>query len=264
MFYPVDLEIPTGSDRAAGMLTLNPAESKRLIAKAVAALPEIRWAMENGRIIIGNGTTNAFVAEELLGRDVPKYSYAAGYIGRNPWSTEDNERLAPFCLELGQPIEADAKVFIRSFEGRDCFIKGANAVDPEGTVGILMANDLGGTIGMALGLMTARGANLIMPVGLEKLVAHVPSISPLCGITCLNYSTGKLCGLMPVSQGLVVTEIEALAILARVQATHVASGGIGGGEGSVVLVIEGADADVKFAFDMVDKLKGEPPVSLPH
>lgn len=46
----------------------------------MAALPEVRRAMERGRIIIANGTTNAFVAEELLGVPVPKVRFAADII----------------------------------------------------------------------------------------------------------------------------------------------------------------------------------------
>ena len=55
-------------DTVRGIFALTPAESKRLIAKAVVRLPEVRHAWENGRIIIGNGTTTGFVAAELLGQ----------------------------------------------------------------------------------------------------------------------------------------------------------------------------------------------------
>ena len=50
------------------LLVLTPAESKRLIAKAVAAMPEIKKAKEHAQIVIGHGSTNVCVAEEILGR----------------------------------------------------------------------------------------------------------------------------------------------------------------------------------------------------
>jgi hypothetical protein len=63
--------------------------------------------------------------------------------------------------------------------------------------------------------------------------------------------------------GQVVTEIQALALLAGVEATHVASGGIGGSEGAVVLSIEGEESRVAQAFELVTSIKGEPAVTAP-
>jgi hypothetical protein len=60
-----------------------------------------------------------------------------------------------------------------------------------------------------------------------------------------------------------LTEIQALALLAGVEATHVASGGVGGSEGAVVLSIEGEESRVEKAFELVKSIKGEPPVGMP-
>jgi hypothetical protein len=45
---------------------LTVAAGKRLIAKAVASLEQVRFALENNTILILAGTTNGYVAEELL------------------------------------------------------------------------------------------------------------------------------------------------------------------------------------------------------
>ena len=63
--------------------------------------------------------------------------------------------------------------------------------------------------------------------------------------------------------GKVVTEIQAFAILAGVRAYHLASGGVGGSEGAVVLALEGDEKRVEKAFELVKSIKGEPPVTLP-
>ena len=42
-----------------------------------------------------------------------------------------------------------------------------------------------------------------------------------------------------------------------------ASGGIGGSEGSVALVVEGSEDEVASAFEIVGSIKGEPPVGHP-
>lgn len=56
------------------------AESKRLIAKAVVAMPEVKAAMQHGRLIVGRGSTNAYIVEELLNTYVEKSHYTVGVI----------------------------------------------------------------------------------------------------------------------------------------------------------------------------------------
>jgi hypothetical protein len=62
----------------------------------------------------------------------------------------------------------------------------------------------------------------------------------------------------------IVTEIEALGVLAGVTAVHVASGGIGGSEGSVVLSVDGDEASLEKAFTLVKGIKGESAVAVPE
>jgi hypothetical protein len=60
--------------------------------------------------------------------------------------------------------------------------------------------------------------------------------------------------LFPVA-GHIVTEIEALEILAGVKALQVAAGGIAGAEGSVWLLIEGEKAQVEKALEIVEECR---------
>jgi len=254
-------QITDTDDQVSGVLVLTPAESKRLIAKAVVAMPQVKRALEKGRVIIANGTTTAFVAEEVLGRRVSKYRYAAGYIGEGKLAVTSSElMMKTYVLVGGRPVDVPAKEIIQEFDVDDVFIKGANAVDTEGHVGILMGDDRGGTISMAQGILVARGCHFVVPVGLEKLVPSVSEASRKGGILRLKYAMGMKVGLMPVVNATVVTEIQALRILAGVEATHVASGGIGGCEGAVTLVVEGTDEAVRRAFEVVEGVKGEEPV----
>ena len=59
-------QIADADDQVSGILVLTPAESKRLIAKAVVAMPQVKRALEKGRVIIANGTTTASVAGEPI------------------------------------------------------------------------------------------------------------------------------------------------------------------------------------------------------
>ena len=46
---------------------LTPAEARRLIARAVIGMPEFQKAWKDAYVILAGGTTNAFIAQELLG-----------------------------------------------------------------------------------------------------------------------------------------------------------------------------------------------------
>ncbi len=255
---------PAEGEKSSGIMVLTPPESKRLLAKAVVAMEPVRRALEKGRVIVANGTTTAFVAEEILGKPVPKELYVKGIItqgllcgGRSSQSIEQ------YVFVDGVPVDREAEEVLKEFDGKDVFIKGANAVDPFGNVGSLVGNRTGGTVGECLGIVIARGSHLIVPVGLEKLIPSVPAAAPKCGLRRLKYPDGATVGFWPVVGATVVTEIQALRMLAGVEATHVASGGIGGSEGAVVLVVEGPDDRVRAAFELWESVKGEPPVPAP-
>ena len=51
------------------LFVLTPTESKRLIGKAVAETEEVKKAKESANIFIGHGSTNVYVAEEILGKE---------------------------------------------------------------------------------------------------------------------------------------------------------------------------------------------------
>ncbi len=268
MFYEIDVPAkrPGAKDWAAALVVLNPAESRRLLAKATVALPEVQHAFEHGTIIIGRGVTNAFVTEELLGVVIePKAGQTVGMVCGG--ITTGNSG-APPCphhvIRRGKVVEgADSKVEILGFGPDDVFIKGANAIDCEGNAGIFTSSLVGGTIGMAWPVVTPRGSHLIMPVGLEKLIPSVIEAAKHTGLYCFKYSMGMPARLTPVILGKVLTEVQALAVLAGVKAVHVGSGGVGGSEGAVVLALEGPESRVDKAFALLKAIKGEPAVTLP-
>lgn len=55
-----------------------PWEGCRIIGKAVAALPGVQNAKANGEMIIAHGSTNVFVAEEVMGEVPIKQFYLSG------------------------------------------------------------------------------------------------------------------------------------------------------------------------------------------
>lgn len=268
MYYEVEVprKPPGAKGWAAALVVLNPSESRRLLAKATVALPEVQHAFHHGTIIIGRGVTNAYVTEELLGvRIEPKAGQTVGMVCGG--ITTGNSG-APPCphhvIRQGKAVEgADSKVEILSFGPDDVFIKGANAIDPDGNAGIFTSSFIGGTIGMAWPVVVPRGSHLIMPVGLEKLIPSVTEAAKHTGLHFFKSSMGLPVRLTPVVLGKVLTEVQALAVLAGVGATHIGSGGVGGSEGAVVLSIEGEESCVDKAFALLKAIKGEPQVTVP-
>ena len=265
MFYPVEIDVNSGPDVQQGVVVLTPAESKRLIARAVAGLPEVRRAYAEGRLAVTSGTTNAYVLEELTGEKVPPYQYSMGMVadGLLTMSVKDDRIGARFFVK-GELVQMEARDFFKTLEKGDLVIKGGNAVDQDGNAGVLVGNETGGTIGALIGIACVRGIPLIMPVGLEKLIASVPEAATGWGQLTLNYAMGLPCWLTPVSTGLVMTEIQALGTLAGVRVRHVAAGGVGGSEGAVVLLVEGREEALNKAVEAVKGVKGEPGVEVPR
>jgi hypothetical protein len=267
MFYEVKIpEAEAGGKQISALVVLNPSESRRLLAKATVALPEVQNAWKNGMIIIGRGITNAYVTEEFFGISLePKAGQTAGLICKG--FANAHAGLPPstwHVIKKGKVVEgADSNVEILNFGPEDVFIKGANAIDKEGNAGVYASSLKGGTIGMCWPIITARGSYLIQPVGLEKLIPSVLEASMHTGVYHFQYSMGLPGRIFPVTSSKVVTEIQAFALLAGVRAYHIASGGVGGSEGAIVLSLEGEEEKVKKAFDLAKSVKGEPAVSLP-
>lgn len=263
MFYPVKLDLSDTSRIEQALVVLNPAESRRLLAKTVASLPEVTSAYANGRLAVCTGSTCAFILEELTGEKIPPYRYSVGIVadGLLTRTCKDDREETRFFVK-GERVSQDATPFYDTFEKGDVAIKGANAVDSRGNAGVLCSNNRAGTMSALQRFVISRGLSVIMPVGLEKLVPCVEEAAAGWGQLSISRSMGLPCFLYPLCQSLVVTEIEALGILAGVKGRLVSSGGVGGSEGAVVLLLEGYKENIDKAWEAVESVKGEPPIEV--
>ena len=244
------------------MFTLTPAESKRLIGKGVAALPEIQHAQKNGYLLVGRGSTNAYILEELLGKKIKKEGYTAGQIIKGILCVLGaEERTKPVTFYKGKPLPVEPGSVLDKLTAGDILLKGANAIDADGNVGVIMASPAGGTMGQFYMAMKARGLEIIYPVGLEKMIPSVEAAAQFGGTMTLGKTIGARVGMACVADSRVFTELDAIETLFGVYAVHFASGGWGGAEGCVTLVVEGADAKVNKCIKFIEqKIKGEPPL----
>lgn len=249
--------------------TLTPSESKRLIGKGVAALPEVKNAR---RIIVIGGSTNGYIVEEILQKKIDRKYFAAGLIKqRGTCVTPANGRIPPIVIEKGQEIEMSYADAINELKAEDVVIKGANALYSTFENGkyvwqpaIMVANPVAGTAGAFLGPVRARGAHLIMPVGLEKLIPlPITELAALdLGIKKIDYPLGLHYGILPVIGGKVITEVEACKELFDLSVYPVGAGGVNGAEGAITLFSEGDDEKIQNALQLVQSIKGEPPTQL--
>ncbi len=244
-------------------LTLTPAEGKRLIAKAVANMENVQYAYKNGTLILATSTTNAYVAEELMGKKIPdKGMFTAGVVTKDGISiTVADGRYNHYVFVEGELTECTTPQlvpYLSKMGPDDVFIKGANAIDPFGAAGILLHGGGGGTIGTAWGHITRNGIQCIIPAGLEKLVpVNLLDAAIRLGANVIDKAMGWPCGMM-VIHGQVITEMEAFNLLFGVEAIPVAGGGIHGGEGCKVFLLEGPNENAEAAYEYVVSIKGEP------
>ena len=250
MFYKKPEYLPRAS------VVLKPEESKKLLALAVSKLPEVVRAFSTGTIIIGGGTTNGYIARVITGQDIDVGRFTAGRIYHGILdATPKEERLKPMILIKGEQIEMPMSEALNKFTSDDVFIKGANAVDPEGNAGVLAASEVGGTVGAFWALAVSRGANIICPAGLEKLIPSVPAAVMEAGQGKFHFNMGKKVGLLQLSGARVITEIQALETLYGLEAVQIAAGGIGGSEGSVVLSVKGDESAVRTMWNDLRTIK---------
>jgi hypothetical protein len=247
-------------------LTLTPSEGKRLIAKAISCLEQVQQAYKDGIVIIATSTTTAFVAEELMCKELKnKGMFTAGVVTKDGCQiTKADGRYSHFVFEKGKLHECktpELKQFLARMGPSDIFIKGANAIDPFGAAGILLAGTGGGTIGTAWGYLTSNGIPLIIAAGLEKLVPiSLADAAIRTGKKAIDKAMGWKCGMMVV-QGQVVTEMEAFRLLFGVDVIPIGGGGINGGEGCKIFLIEGQKENIEAAYELAKELKGEPHLS---
>jgi hypothetical protein len=238
-------------------LTLTVNESKRLIAKAVVSLPELKNALKEGNVLLKGGTTVSAIAEELVG--IPLR--ICGRISKR--GTVSSQTLPvkhphSILIEKGKVRDVDDDIVevVKSLGRGDVIIISGNALDFQKNVGLFAGSVLGGNPGMAISGMFSEGAEVIIPIGLEKLIpGTIRDASIIAGRKDIDIAYGMAVGLIPL-YGKVITEKDAIEILAKLNCTVIGKGGILGAEGSTVIVVEGLDKEVKKILKVIKEVKG--------
>ncbi|MBF0368425.1 MAG: hypothetical protein HQL52_03115 [Magnetococcales bacterium] len=241
------------------LVVLRAEECRSLIGQAVAHLPQVIRAAGRGRMVIVGGATNRHVVRHLLKEDPGVAAFAMGWIqgGALGETPPEGRGPGPYLLERGRLSRGWPGPLLEKFEAGDIYIKGANAIDHNGHTAILLGSPLGGSIGLALPLLHARGGELIVPVSLEKMIPSIPATGGLLGQGRVERVMGTPVGIMPIPAGTatVVTEVTAFKTLFGVTATPVAAGGLAECAGALTLHLQGPIPQVDAAWNGVQAIR---------
>ncbi len=252
-------------------LLVTPAAGKRLIAKALANHPSILSAVKNGTLVIVAGTTNGYIAEEILPMLGGNLDFSRKHFFRGitlpPIKTVTAEgRLSdeskfPGDVVITKGVWQKGKTLadvVDSLTEGDVILKGANALDLEHKqAAVLIGHPKAGTIGLALPAVAGRRVKLIIPVGLEKRIN-----GDLCALAeKLNAPGAGGYRLLPVP-GQVVTELDAVKFLTGADAELISAGGVCGAEGSCMLAVSGTKQQEDAAEKIFASVGYEQPFNL--
>lgn len=262
--------------QAVAQVSLTPHQAKLVMADAVLRLPEVVRARAEGVIALHPSTSTLPIARALLGAE-PGGMPALGMVRpkglclslERQEAARTGDRLGrppsgfphTWVIERGRLREpAPLQDILAGMGPGDVYVKGCNALDAAGNAGVLYASPRAGTIGLVIAARSRRRFTIVAPVGLEKLIpGEIGEAARAARPGRITLATGQKCGVIPVPGAVVVTEATALETLFGVRCSVIAAGGVAGGEGSTVIVMEGRRRDVEAAFDYVRGVKRVPP-----
>jgi hypothetical protein len=251
---------------------LTPAAGKRLIGKALISHPVVSSVLKTGTLVIVAGTTNGYVAEEIL----VSIGQAQGFSRRRffrgitlpPYRPTTDTGLLPEESEFPGDVvitngirQKGKTIFdvVDDLKEGDLILKGANALDLiHKRAAVLIEHPQAGTIGAALPAVVGRRVHLILPIGLEKRIDG--DLDHLARE--LNAPSTKGPRFFPVP-GQVFTEIDAIALLTGAKADLIAGGGVCGAEGSVRLAVNGTKEQISATDSLIKMIIAEPPFIFP-
>jgi hypothetical protein len=237
-------------------ITLTVHEAKRIIAKGIARLPSVQEALTSGKVFLKGGTTVSAVCEELVGKPLR----ISGRITPQGAKAAQNVTLGYHCalIEGGKLLDVDAclEETVEKLSADDVAIFGANAIDVYGNAALMYGAPLGGGPGRIISGIMAELRNIIIAVGLEKLIPGcLTDVIARTGNKDIDIAMGMPAGLTPLV-GKIITEKDAMPLLADVECSVIGMGGISGAEGSTTMILEGRREEVEKAFDFVTSVKG--------
>ncbi len=261
---------------------VTPAAGKRLIGKGMVKHPLLAPALKSATVVIISGTTNGYVAEEILSSIGSNeklnrigffrgITFPPGYV-----MPKIKDRYMGDVVIVKGTWQKGKTIYdvVENLKEGDFIIKGATALDlVRKQAAILIGNPTAGTIVPSIQASIGKRVGLIIPVGLEKRVPG--DLYALAARINLPYAGGLQAGnektiadvtqlprtgglrLLPVP-GQIFTEIEAIALLTGASTELIGSGGICGAEGACWLAVSGTPEQERKAEKLLKSVGTEP------
>ena len=169
---------------------LTPAMGKRLIGKGMVVHPAIQRVLAEGTLAIIAGSTNGYVAEEILASlgladQFSRVGFRRGLTVPPGAAAPAMDFPGDVVIRKGELLEEKSIFGIADkLGGGDVVMKGGNAYDANGHAAVQIGSDVGGTAMAAVSAVIGRRAQLIVPIGLEKRVfGDVHDLALVCNAT---------------------------------------------------------------------------------
>ncbi|MCW4006339.1 MAG: hypothetical protein NWF04_07080 [Candidatus Bathyarchaeota archaeon] len=249
---------------------LTPAAGKLLISKALTQHPSVQCALKTGTLVIVAGTTNGYLAKEILQHLGEEFSTKRFFRGvtlppsqaltTNEGRLHDESQF-PGDVVISNGVWQKGKTLADvadSLKPGDCIVKGANALDLQGRqAAVLVGHPKAGTAAVAIPAVFGRRVKLIVAVGLEKRVGG--DLNALAERLARPDAQGYR--LLPL-HGEVFTELDAIKLLCGATAELIAAGGVCGAEGACWLLILGTKQQEDVAQQLIDSVAATPPFKM--
>lgn len=250
---------------------ITPACGKRLIGKGMAVHPALEPALKSGTVVIVAGTTNGYVAEEVLGQIGQAEGFARKRFFRGVTLPPSRPRGETGQLPDQSEFPGDVVIVnglwqkgktifdvVDDLKEGDVILKGANALDlSRRRAAIYIGDPKAGSIGVTVQAVAGRRVRLILPMGLEKRVSG--DLDALAEKVNAPGTRGPR--LLPVP-GRAFTELDAIEQLTGAEAELIAGGGVCGAEGSCWLGVSGKAKEVEAAEELLRSVIPEPAFEL--
>jgi hypothetical protein len=237
-------------------ITLTVPEGKRVIAEAIYALEDYQRALKQGKILLKGGTTVSVLAEKTVGIPL-RISGRVSALGTKA-ALIKSDHPHSILIENGRFENVDARFLevVLSMGREDIIVIGANAIDVHGNAAMMAGSPGGGIPGEGCTAIACEGMRVIIACGQEKLIpGNLANIVKKIGRKLSDVSQGMSVGLIPL-YGDVITEAEALSLLADVNPTIIGKGGLDEGSSALTMVIDGEKEEILKVLSLMESVRG--------
>ena len=231
---------------------------KWMIAEAISRREDVQKAFQKGTLVLKAGTTTSCLSALLTGQQLRLCGRmtARGAVANLMESQEPHTAL----LSSGGIQSLDGRereTFLRL--GADgVLVTGANLIDTHGGAALLAGSPGGGNYGAALSAVMTEGIRVLIAAGTEKLTPEsVWTAVAGAQRKGVSVSRGMACGLFPLV-GQIITELDAIRMLAPVEAVLIGKGGLFGAEGGSLIQVWGEDENVSAIWNLAEQCSARP------